>query len=781
MKRILPALLLLVSFISPDIQSQPLTQAVKGSVVDEASEMPLVGVTVLLTGTDPLIGTVTDDKGRFRMEQVPVGRYDVQFSMIGYKPFIAREVLVVSGRETVLEIRLTESVETLQTVEIKASSNKNEPLGTMAPVSARQVNMEEAGRFAGGFDDPARLVASYAGVASSIGNNAIAIRGNSPKGLLWRMEGVRIPNPNHFADYITLGGGAVTALSSHTMGNSDFITGAFPAEYGNALSGVFDINLRTGNSDRREYAFQAGIVGIDAGAEGPFIKGKEATYLFNYRYSTLGLLAPLLPPEMGIITYQDLSFKLNFPSRSGTFTAWGIGALDYQGKEAVDDPAGWKTEEDREEYSAKLTMGALGLSYKKILGPKTVLKASASAVQNGIRWKQGRYSEQMILQPSQDVDDRSWRYGLSAQISHKFGKRHQNNTGGVYDSIWYDIRVRNADGYGDPLVTYADGRGCTGLWQFFSQSKFSFSDRLTMNAGVYAQVFALNQNFSIEPRLGLRWNFLPRHTFSLGYGLHSQAEKPELYLVEQETDQGVVRPNLNLGFNKAHHWVLGYEFMLNELTNLKVEPYLQILFDVPVVPGSYISTINLDNVWNFNDSLVNEGKGMNAGIDLTLERYLGKGFYYMVTASVFQSYYTGGDGVKRNTRYNKGYLFNVLAGKEWKTGSQKMNTIGANFRMSYMGGDYITPVDREKTLDESEIVYDYSRAYEEKLGDAPILSVSASYRRNKARYSSVWSLNIINALGYKEFQEYVYNPDTQEISKKYDLLIIPNISYKIEF
>jgi hypothetical protein len=291
----------------------------------------------------------------------------------------------------------------------------------------------------------------------------------------------------------------------------------------------------------------------------------------------------------------------------------------------------------------------------------------------------------------------------------------------------------------------------------------------------------LNGHYTIEPRIGARWNFLSGQTLSLAYGLHSQIEKVQFYLVQMETPEGPVMPNKQLDFNKSHHFVLGYEIMITENMVLKVEPYLQLLYDIPVVPNSYISTINLDELWDFNDPLVNEGTGRNFGIDFTLEKYLSRGYYFLLTASLFDSRYTGGDGVERNTRYNKDYVINALGGKEWKLGKEKHDLFGANVRFTYMGGDYIIPVDEQETYNQEMIVLDYNNAYDEKLYDAPILSITLNYRRNKARFSSIWSFQVINALGYKEFEEYSYDPEAQTISMDKDMLIIPNISYKIEF
>jgi hypothetical protein len=767
--------------ITATLLSQKITQTIKGTVFDRESNIPLVGVSVVILNTQPLLVTVTDIEGRFRIVTVPVDRYNIQFSYVGYQPYLASEIIVGSGKEVVLEIGLKESAQELEQVVVKAYSNKNGPINSMATLSAKQVSMEEANRYAGGFDDPSRLVSSYAGVASNIGNNGIVIRGNSPKGLLWKMEGVQISNPNHFADYVSLGGGAVTALSSQTMATSDFFTGAFPAEYGNGLSGVFDINMRTGNMDKREHTFQASLIGIDFASEGPFIKGKSSTYLFNYRYSTFGLLSPILPKAMGKLTYQDLSFKFSFPTKIGTFSLWGIGADDYQGKEPLSDSAKWESSDDRKEYKTKITMGATGLNYKKIIGTKTYFQAILALTENSITWSQKRLDSSLNLLPKRYVDDYRWKYSATALINHKFNAKHTNRTGFILNRLMYNIDIKNANDYGDPLVSYVSERnGCT-LLQFYSQSKISFTDNLVVNIGLHSQYFTLNNNYTIEPRIGLRWKFRPRQTISLAYGLHSQLEMIQLYFVEQSTPYGSVMPNKNLDFNKAHHIVLGYEIQLKENLNLKIEPYYQKLFDIPVVPNSYISTINMSDIWNFNDSLTNDGTGKNIGVDITLERYLNKGFYYMLTASVFDSKYKGGDGIERNTKYNRNYVFNILAGKEWKTGVNHKDLFNINIRLCYMGGDRIIPLNTDETMINEEIIEDISRAYEQKLPDAPILSASVSYRKNKPKYSSIWSLQIINALGHKDFQEYEFNTEKKKIEKVEDLLIAPNISYKIEF
>ena len=378
-------LLLLQILFFPTLFAQSASQTIRGTVTDRNSGQPVAYATVVVVDLQPTFGTTTDSLGRFSLNRVPVGRHDVEVNCLGYEPTRLREILVGSSKEVVLQVRLQEALVAVEEVVVRPAVNKTEPLNSMALAGGRMLSVEEASRYAGSMDDPARLVSSFAGVASTVGNNGIVVRGNAPKFLQWRMEGVEIPNPNHFAEVTSFGGGGLTALSSQVLGNSDFYTGAFPAEYGNALSGVFDMYLRNGNNSRHEHTFQLGILGIDAASEGPFSKNYDGSYLFNYRYSTLSLLTPLLPADAEGTNYQDLSFKLSFPSRrAGTFSLWGVGLIDRSGTVAETDPAKWAYDQDLENQDVKQYMGAAGLNHKVRIGRAASLHTSLAATVSGL-------------------------------------------------------------------------------------------------------------------------------------------------------------------------------------------------------------------------------------------------------------------------------------------------------------------------------------------------------------------------------------------------------------
>ncbi len=775
----LVAVIIILVTQSSDIYSQSFNQTVRGKVYDNLTQEALPFSTILILNTDPVIGTMADLEGNFEFKNIAPGRLNIRVDMIGYESYIVSEIMVSSGKEVVLNIGLQQSSTELEELVVKVS--KETPLNSMSLVSARQFTVEETQRYAGGLDDPARLVASFAGVASpSISSSGISVRGNNPSGLLWKIEGVEVPNPNHFADLTIAGGGMLTAISSQMMGNSDFFTGAFPAEYGNASSGVFDIKLNTGNSAKRQYTFQAGILGVDFATQGPFVAGKNATYTMNYRYSTMALLAPVLPSDAGVLKYQDLSFKTNFPTKkAGTFSLWGIGTLDGVDMKAI-ERIYWETDTDRDNSETDLNMFASGLSHKISLNSSTFLSTTISATGNGVSFNEQRLNYSMQSNPQSKAENQLYRFAFQSAVSKRFGNNHSNKTGFNYQYLGYNMDIQQSLSEGNPLVQMVNQDGNSGLLQVYSQSKINLKPRLKLNLGINAQYFLLNNNFSVEPRAGIKYDMNNNHSIAFAYGLHSRIEQLPVYFIEVAGSQ----PNKNLKFMKSAHYVFSYSTKLNDNMRFTVEPYFQKLNNIPVSPDSYISIINNDNALFFHEILCSEGKGRNIGIDLSLERYLNKGFYYLLTGSLFDSKYTAKDGIERNTRYNRNLIFNIAAGKEWIVGRNKNKILGINARYNYLGGNRIEPVNTTLSLQNKKVIYGETNgnlAFEEKFDANPVFSFTISYRKNKAKYSSVWFMQVLNANKSKEFSGNSYNFSNSEIDTNYEGIMIPNIGYKIEF
>ncbi|MBK6963605.1 MAG: TonB-dependent receptor [Bacteroidales bacterium] len=243
------SILLIFLFISQISFAQNNRQNIRGVVADKLSQTTLPGATVQIVNTAEIKGTVTDEKGNYLLANLLPDRYELKISYVGYKEVFIPNVVVTSGKEVVLDITMEEDLKLLNEVVITAN-RKAGTINHLIPVSARTFSTEEVNRYAGGRSDPARLAANFAGVsAPDDSRNDIVIRGNSPVGVLWRIDGMNVTNPNHFATVGTTGG-AVSALNTNLLKSSDFLTSAFPAEYGNATAGVFDLGFRNGNTQK---------------------------------------------------------------------------------------------------------------------------------------------------------------------------------------------------------------------------------------------------------------------------------------------------------------------------------------------------------------------------------------------------------------------------------------------------------------------------------------------------------------------------------------------------
>lgn len=781
MKRNIVLIIALISLMGFTTTAQELTQTIRGKIMDGATEFPLTGATVYIVGSDPILGANANYDGDFEIKNVPIGRHQLNISFIGYEPVSLPDVLVHSGKSVQLNVKMKEEAFAIDAVVIKGKRPKDIPLNELSGVSARGFTVEETQRYAGGLDDPGRMVTAFAGVtATSLGQNAIIIRGNAPKGVQWRMEGVEIPNPSHFAGATITGGGFVTLLSNNVLANSDFMTGAFASEYGNALSGVFDMNLRAGNNQESEHTFQAGMLGIDIASEGPLSKAHKSSYLFNYRYSTLGLIEPILPEEANTIRYQDLSFKLNFPTeKSGEFYFWAVTGKDYgkKNKDVETDLNLWEVQDDLQEYDYGFLVGATGLKHKIHFGKNTMLQSSLVASVNDSYWNIDQLDNSINLLAKSRVDNLTGQFTLSTILNHKYSKRHHNRTGLIAHNQFYDIEIQEAIN-GQPLTTIVNDDGLSNRFQAFTQSKFELSDAFTLNAGLHSQYFQLNEQLTIEPRTSLQWHINGLKSISFGYGNHSQVEDLKVYFIQDVNGNTL---NKDLKMTRAHHLVLSYDMVLKENMRLKVEPYYQHLYDAPVIADSSFSMLNFEQDWFLMADLVNKGKGRNYGIDLTLEKFLEKNFYYLITGSVFQSEYQGGDGVWRDTKYNRGYAFNILGGKEWQLGATGNKWLGINARYNLMGGLRFSPVDEAASINAQEVMYDETRAFTTKGPSTNYMDFTISYRRNKPKHSTVIALQIKNALGYEDFEGYQYNFKNNNVEEIRSTILIPNLTYKIEF
>lgn len=773
----------LLLIIPREVFPQMLTQTVRGKVVDEDSKSPVTGANVIILNSEPLRGTVTDAHGNFRLENVPLGRIDIQVRFLGYEEKTIPNILVSSAREVILNPGLKESVLKMNEVVVIGRKSKGNMQNEMAIISSRSFSVGETKRYAGSVQDPSRMVSAYAGVTSDpMGNNDIVIRGNSPKGILWRMDGIEIPNPNHLANEGATGG-PISALNSELLANSDFYTGAFSPEYGDVLSGVFDLKMRSGNNEKHEYSVGIGVLGTDIMAEGPFRKGNEGSWLFNYRYSSLSLLdqAGIVDFD-GVPKFQDAAFKIVLPTkRSGTFSLFGLGGTSSMNH---NQPESKESERIVEKRDFGANLGVLGMNHTLPLSRNAFLHLSLAASANG-----SYYSAEEI----DDFDrfnfkgDGNWNKSnilTNLMFSSKINASHRIVAGMKYTEHFYNMDETYFNNDLRRVVSAIDMKKHAGDFQTWLSWKYRQTDGVTWVGGFRTMYFSLNRKLLFEPRLALRWQITSRQAINAGFGQHSKTESMITYFTNIHNNDGsYTTPNTDLGLSKARHFVLGYEYRFSGNLNSRLDLYYQKLYDIPVENNdtSSYSLLNSDEGY-IDKELINAGTGKNYGIEYTLERYYSGNFYFLVTASLYQSVYKALEDKVRNTRYNGNYAFNFLTGKEFKLGKgNRANAIGINAKFFFNGGRRYIPVDLEASRIKGETVYDYSRAWNNKLDDIKQVNLSFSYRINRPKSSHELIIDVMNVTNEQARSWELYNKYTRELDYYRQLYLIPNIMYRVHF
>lgn len=769
---------------------------VKGIIFDSQSRSPLIGATITVVNVNPSKGTNSNLDGNFKLEGLRIGRYDFVVQYLGYQTQIINQVLVSGGKEVFLNIGLKESTLDLGEVVVKVEKDPGKAVNDMANPNATSFSVEQTQRFAAAISDPARMVQSYAGVSSGGDDlsNEIVIRGNSSRGLLWRIEGVEVPNPNHFGG-VGSGGGAISMLSSATLSDSDFYTGAFPAEYGNALSGVFDIRLRNGNTDRREHSIVLGNLGMEASSEGYFTKKSKASYLINYRYSTIGLVNKWLP-ALGrqIPAYRDLTFKINVPTKKmGRFSLFGLRGRNSIKVLSNREPETWQTLNDALDVNEEQRLRVVGLQHRYLLSDDAYITTTLSAS------RYNYYDLTEFFNPANDlkvdtIDESIFRnddLGLTFAFNKKVSAKHSIMTGFELKTKNYEFDYTTVEASIDTLQPFVLSAGNTALFQTYFQWKAYLSDKWEFNSGAHFTYLFLNKSFAIDPRFSIKYSFTPEKHIALSTGLHSKPEHPSTYFIERiGLDGQQYNPNIDLPLSKAAHFVLGYEQRFSKTLRFKIETYYQHLYNIPVSvnPSTGFTALNsfdvFDNIYNNDNSrfaLVGDGLGRNYGLEISLEKFFNKGYYYLVNTSIFESKYAGVDRKWYNTITGTKILFNALGGKEWLIGKKKKNVLGLNGKFAAYGGRRDTPIDLEASKAASFQVDFENNFYAIQLKPYIRCDLGISYKinTNKVTHTFLFDLqNITNR--YNVYYKY-YDRVSESIQEETQNGFIPFISYRLEF
>lgn len=809
MKKIGLTLFLIVMFATLAF-SQSITQTVRGTLIDNDSKLPLTGATVILPGTDPLIGTVTDLNGNFKFKNIPIGRITLKLSYLGYEAKTITDIVVNSGKEVVLDLSMQESPVKIDEVVVNARKDKGEAINDMAQLSLHSITLEETKRFTGGMDDPARVVSCFAGVASTPdGSSDIIVRGNSPKYMQWRLEGGEISSPYHMDDQNS-SFGALTALNNNLLATSDFYTGAFSAEYGDVISCVYDVKLRAGNNEKFEATGGLGLMGTDLTLEGPFKRGYAGSYLVNYRFSTISLIKKLgLVDVPGGVNYQDATFKVVLPSKNaGTFSFYGLGGLSGVSMENM-GPAGLSTPGSttssaliskdfyKSNYLANIGMNHV-LSLNKKSFVKTSLNYSGTGADDDIYERDtlliyndhGEHVRDSVSARLHGIQSRIVNSAFRGAItySNKINTKDKIQAGIKYTLYNFNSCQNIYKREAGAMINMNDFNISVSALNNFISWKHSFNDKISFVAGLHNMNILQNHKSTLEPRLSINWKIDKTNSVYAGFGMHSTKEKIHNYLAKiPQGDSSFAEPNKNLGLLKAHHYVLGYEKRFTRNLIAKIEAYYHHLYNLPVEnnPNSTYCTINEGIDYNYVE-LVNKGTGKNYGVEISIERFFDKNFYFLINASLFDSKYKSLEGVWRNTRYNNNYIVNVLCGKEFKNIGKKHNqTLAVNTKIFFEGGQPYIPLLRDAsgnvTVDpENGNYFDFKKAYNNKFDDIFLMNLSVSYKFNKPKVTHEIFLDLMNVTdGRARIAEYYDLSKPGKTGYITQFGFFPNIMYRV--
>lgn len=812
-------LVFLIVLQSTLLSQTQLKQTVRGVVTDKISAVGLPGVIVRMKNdSTKKFATTTDEKGNFKLEGVPVGRRSFLVSFIGYNTYPLNDIIVTSGKEVFLNIELEESLVT--TEEVTITADQKDVVSDMQGVNMKTFSIEETERYPGSRQDPARMASNFAGVqGTNDSRNDIVVRGNSPSGLLWRLEEIDIPNPNHFA-VAGSAGGPTAIINNKYLANSEFYTGAFPANYGNALGGVFDLKMRNGNNQKHERTFQFGLLGTELSLEGPINKEKGSSYYINYRYSTLDMLS-FLKIKLGtsaVPKYQDGAIRFNFPTKkAGVFSITSIGGystIKIILSKTSERPKELYGDLTRDQYfTSAMGFGIINHSYS--FNSRTFMKTSVAYGAQGLDVQHYLVLRDKDFKPN-DTLPKILGYNfyegkttLSWFIKHKVNAKNSFKTGFLANAIhvdFYDqIKINSrydtiAQAINDKAFkTRINTKADFYLIQPYFAFVHKFNEKWSTNLGVFAQYLTLNNSYAVEPRASIKYQFKPNQSLSLAYGLHSQMQATYIYfatpdslVIDNKTYSNATKiaDNKNLGFSKSQHAVLGYDYQVTKNLRTKVELYYQYLWNVPVyaVPSG-VSLLNRGASFNrFFPiyTMQNKGTGYNYGLEFTLEKTFSKHYFFLYSASIFDSKFTASNNQTFNTDFNGNYMMNLLAGAEYEVGKSKKNAISFATKFTYGGGKRYSPVDVNASNAIMDVVADNNKVNTLQFNPYNRLDLRIAYKINGKKAAYEIALDLVNVMNTKNVLALSYAPDPANINadpliKNYQLGFLPLFYVKVDF
>jgi hypothetical protein len=743
-----------------------------GTIRDKVTQAPIAGVHVklLIAGEEQLI--LSDERGHFNWPPQFDVTIDIEVSHVSYLGVQIKglEVKTTSSQHILIELEM--KAQALGVFEVTTNTRQE----LIQPIAGRRFDPSEIGKVPGNRNDIARMAGNFAGVMpADIRRNDIIIRGNSPSGLLWRLGGGNIVNPNHFSSLGSTGG-AVSAINPTMLGVSKFYMGAFPGELGNLSSGAFDLQFRDGNTQKWKSSIAlGGSSGLEANVEGPIANNQKSSMLLGYRYSFLDAMDRLGLNLTGLSAqpqYQDFSYHLNLGSMKwGTLHAFGI-----LGNAKIEFPDG----KNRGISTSGLSINGIAFQYNpgktKLLSSTVVVNNLNSAYRKELITEQTvallynlREKEQKIswntffrqrIRPNSNLE-----LGMQldyTQVNFKNGKLLSTST-------WEDQR---------------DAAAGSILWQSYLQWEYNWTPKLKSTTCVRSMYWDWNQHWVWEPRLNFLWRPGKGHQVALAYAMQHQALASPIAFASIQSNTSLQWPNKMLPLLESQTWALDYLFLSKQNWNIKLSAYHQFLNRAAIEQSpTHYSSLNLGNQFRYTprDSLQGKGKGFNQGIELSIEKRFSDKYYSTLAATLMNSKYRGSDGLLRNTAFNNRFMLNLAVGREWKNEKRRVWSLGLH--TLWAGGAYFIPIDLERSKLNAGEVLDFKNAYQNHFPNVFRMDVRLGYRTapKKGNWGLETYIDFLNTTAHINPLAVRYDIETQKIYTEHQIRFMPDVNIRMSF
>lgn len=768
------------------------TGSLEGTVVDARTLEPLVGVNITIKGE--IYGAATNMDGRYAIYGIDAGIYTVLYSMIGYEQVVETDVLIRGSRSTIKNLELSQSVvESSDEVTVTAYSyfERDEEI----PVSYRNLSYEEVRRSPGAREDVSRMVQNLPGITPTTDDrNDLVVRGGSPAEVLYRVDGIEIPNPNHFPTQGATGG-PISMLNTQFIEEVSFLAGGFPARYGHKMSGVLDIQYREGNSQSFNGKFDLNFAGAGGNFEGPIGDG---SWMLAFHRSFLDVMEGVLNFG-GIPIYSNLQGKLTYDLGNDTrINILGIAGDDKINIQPEPDAADFEQGEiDTVSYSHVINKNqqyTVGANLRKIWSEKIysnfVLSRSYNEFFTNFNIDDKRISRQtgdelnISLLESADVYDNTSierTTELKTEWNVLLDSKSELNFGAYSKAFTFDHEIISSPSSDTNQV----GTPAQGNRVNFHQSlspKFggyaSFNrwigKRLHVNIGTRYDFFNLLESGNWSPRFGLSYRLNDKLTLNAATGVFHQ--RPEfIHITSDSLNQE------RLSIIRSAHYIAGMDYLLSEATLFSVEIYRKYYSNYPVSADPdypFQSTMNSGASYGASfaaNRLVSEGVGRASGIEVLLQKKLISGLYGLISYSFSNIEYKALDNIWRPGDFESEHVGNIVTGyrlnKNWEF----------SLKWRYASGRPYTPYDVEESIKAGAGRIDTDAINSARFNPYHRLDLRFDHRSFFQNFTLISYFSIENVYNRKNQNAVFWNSDQERPSFSYQTSFFPVGGFSLEF